>query len=68
MTAIAAAMILAAALWWIYFDSTAEVNLAVLQLSGGSPTIRTATCAPSSPGSPLRRGAASPSPPGSSPW
>ena len=32
-------MILAAALWWLYFDSAAEVNLKVLELSGGSPTM-----------------------------
>ena len=32
-------MILAAALWWVYFDSAAEINLKVLQLSGGSPTM-----------------------------
>jgi low temperature requirement protein LtrA len=38
-TALAAAMLLAAALWWIYFDSAAELNLKVLELSGGSPTI-----------------------------
>jgi low temperature requirement protein LtrA len=38
-TALVAAMILAAALWWVYFDSAAEVNLKVLELSGGSPTM-----------------------------
>jgi low temperature requirement protein LtrA len=38
-TALAAAMLLAAALWWLYFDSAAELNLKVLELSGGSPTI-----------------------------
>ena len=38
-TALVAAMILAAALWWLYFDSVAEVNLRVLELSGGSPTM-----------------------------
>ena len=32
-------MILAAALWWVYFDSAAEINLKVLELSGGSPTM-----------------------------
>ena len=32
-------MILAAALWWLYFDAAAELNLRVLELSGGSPTI-----------------------------
>jgi low temperature requirement protein LtrA len=37
--ALAAAMVLAAALWWIYFDAAAEINLRVLELSGGSPTI-----------------------------
>jgi low temperature requirement protein LtrA len=34
-----AAMVLAAALWWVYFDSAAEANLKVLELSGGSPTM-----------------------------
>jgi len=34
-----AAMVLAGALWWLYFDSAAEVNLKVLELSGGSPSI-----------------------------
>jgi low temperature requirement protein LtrA len=38
-TALVAAMILAAALWWVYFDSAAEINLKVLELSGGSPTM-----------------------------
>src|SRR5262245_50509643 len=37
--ALVAAMILAAALWWLYFDSVADANLRVLELSGGSPTI-----------------------------
>jgi low temperature requirement protein LtrA len=37
--ALVAAMVLAAALWWVYFDSAAEFNLKVLQLSGGSPTM-----------------------------
>ena len=37
--ALVAAMILAAALWWLYFDSAAEINLRVLELSGGSPTM-----------------------------
>jgi low temperature requirement protein LtrA len=37
--AVAAAMALAAALWWIYFDSAADINMKVLELSGGSPTI-----------------------------
>ena len=32
-------MLLAAALWWLYFDSAAEINLKVLELSGGSPTM-----------------------------
>ena len=32
-------MVLAAALWWLYFDAAAEVNLRVLELSGGSPTM-----------------------------
>ena len=37
--ALVAAMILAAALWWLYFDAAAELNLRVLELSGGSPAI-----------------------------
>jgi len=37
--ALAAAMALAAALWWLYFDSVAELNLKVLELSGGSPVM-----------------------------
>jgi low temperature requirement protein LtrA len=37
--ALVAAMVLAAELWWLYFDSAAEVNLKVLELSGGSPTM-----------------------------
>ena len=37
--AVAAAMVLAAALWWLYFDSAAEINLKVLELSGGSTTM-----------------------------
>jgi len=37
--ALAAAMVLAGALWWVYFDSVAEINFEVLQLSGGSPSI-----------------------------
>jgi low temperature requirement protein LtrA len=37
--ALVAAMILAAALWWVYFDSAAEINLKVLELTGGSPTM-----------------------------
>jgi low temperature requirement protein LtrA len=37
--AVLAAMILPAALWWVYFDSAAEFNLKVLELSGGSPTM-----------------------------
>jgi low temperature requirement protein LtrA len=32
-------MLLAAALWWLYFDSAAVINLKVLELSGGSPTM-----------------------------
>lgn len=34
--ALVAAMLMAAALWWLYFDSAAEMNLRVLDLSGGS--------------------------------
>jgi low temperature requirement protein LtrA len=37
--ALVAAMILTAALWWLYFDAAAAVNLKVLELSGGSPTM-----------------------------
>jgi low temperature requirement protein LtrA len=37
--ALVAAMLLAAALWWLYFDSAAVINLKVLELSGGSPTM-----------------------------
>ena len=36
---LAAAMVLAAALWWLYFDAAAAINLKVLELSGGSPTM-----------------------------
>jgi low temperature requirement protein LtrA len=36
---VAAAMVIAAALWWLYFDSAADINLKVLELSGGSPTM-----------------------------
>ena len=32
--ALVAAMLLAGALWWLYFDSSAEINLRVLELSG----------------------------------
>jgi low temperature requirement protein LtrA len=38
-TSLVAAMVLAGALWWLYFDSVAEINLRVLELSGGSPTM-----------------------------
>jgi hypothetical protein len=37
--ALTAAMVLAGALWWVYFDSVADINLKVLQLSGGSPSM-----------------------------
>jgi low temperature requirement protein LtrA len=37
--ALVASMVLAAALWWLYFSGAAEVNLRVLELSGGSPTM-----------------------------
>jgi len=37
--ALVAAMVLAAALWWLYFDSAAEISLRVLELSGGSTTM-----------------------------
>jgi low temperature requirement protein LtrA len=36
---LAAAMVTAAALWWLYFDAAAEINLKVLEFSGGSPTM-----------------------------
>src|SRR5262249_40104887 len=36
---VVAGMVLAGALWWVYFDSAADLNLKVLELSGGSPTI-----------------------------
>ena len=32
-------MVLAASLWWLYFDSAVELNLKVLELSGGSTTM-----------------------------
>jgi low temperature requirement protein LtrA len=37
--ALVAAMVLAAGLWWVYFDSAARINLKILDLSGGSPTM-----------------------------
>ncbi len=37
--ALVAAMVLAASLWWLYFDSAVELNLKVLELSGGSTTM-----------------------------
>ena len=37
--AVAAAMVLAGALWWLYFDSAADINLKVLELAGGSTTM-----------------------------
>ena len=37
--ALAAAMVLAGGLWWLYFDAAADINLRVLELSGGSPTM-----------------------------
>ncbi|MDA0182072.1 low temperature requirement protein A [Solirubrobacter phytolaccae] len=43
--ALAAAMVLAGALWWLYFDSSAAINLRVLELAGGSPTLARATFA-----------------------
>ena len=36
---LAAAMVIAAALWWLYFDAAAEINLKVLELSRGSQTM-----------------------------
>jgi len=37
--ALVAAMIVAGGLWWLYFDAAVEINLRVLELSGGSPTM-----------------------------
>ena len=37
--ALVAAMLIAAGLWWLYFDSAADINRKVLELSGGSPTM-----------------------------
>jgi low temperature requirement protein LtrA len=37
--ALVAAMVLAAALWWLYFDAAVTINLKVLEFSGGSPAI-----------------------------
>ena len=37
--ALVAAMILAGTLWWLYFNAAVEINLRVLELSGGSPTM-----------------------------
>jgi low temperature requirement protein LtrA len=37
--ALMAAVVVAGALWWVYFSSAAEINLKVLELSGGSPTM-----------------------------
>jgi low temperature requirement protein LtrA len=34
-----AGLVLAGALWWIYFDSAAEINEYVLRASGGNPTM-----------------------------
>jgi low temperature requirement protein LtrA len=36
---VVAAMGIAGALWWLYFDSAVDINLKVLELSGGSPTM-----------------------------
>jgi low temperature requirement protein LtrA len=36
--AVVAVMIFAGGLWWLYFDAAVDVNLKVLDLSGGSPT------------------------------
>ena len=43
--ALVAAMLLAGALWWLYFDSVADINMRVLELSGGSPTMARAVFA-----------------------
>ena len=40
-----AAMVLAAGLWWVYFDAAAELNLRVLELTGGSPAMARAVFA-----------------------
>jgi low temperature requirement protein LtrA len=37
--ALGAAMVLAAGLWWLYFDAASDMNLKVLEMSGGSPTM-----------------------------
>ena len=37
--ALAAAMVLAAALWWLYFDAAVEINREVLERSGGSTSM-----------------------------
>ena len=37
--AVGAAMILAGALWWLYFDAAVDINLEVLKRSGGSTSI-----------------------------
>jgi low temperature requirement protein LtrA len=37
--ALVAAMVLAAGLWWLYFDAAATINLRALELSGGSTTM-----------------------------
>ena len=37
--ALVAAMVLAATLWWLYFDAAAERNLRALELAGGSPAM-----------------------------
>ena len=31
--------LVAAGLWWLYFDSATRINLKILDLSGGSPTM-----------------------------
>jgi low temperature requirement protein LtrA len=37
--ALVAAMVFAASLWWLYFDAAVDINLRVLEMSGGSPTM-----------------------------
>ena len=37
--ALVGAMVLAATLWWLYFNAVAEINLRVLQAAGGSPVV-----------------------------
>jgi low temperature requirement protein LtrA len=38
-TGLAASVVLAGALWWTYFDAAADIDLRVLEVSGGSPAV-----------------------------